>query len=126
MPAPGSTNMPTVGGTVGHMLDHQRAIDQMLRGLIVPSQSEWMNGARGLRAAPLHARELPRDAKLAPALLRVEEAVHRLAEEAIGADTVAAKERVYSTLLTRCADCHGLHKGIWGPPPGTAPSRNDR
>jgi cytochrome c553 len=122
MPAPSSVNLPAVGGTVGHMLDHQRAIDRMLRGLVVPSESEWMNGARGLRAAPLHARELPRDAKLTPALLRVEEAVHRLAEEAVGADTVAAKVRVYGTLLARCAECHGLHKGVWGPPPAAQPN----
>jgi hypothetical protein len=25
--------------------------------------------------------------------------------------------RVYSTLLARCADCHSLHRRIWGPPP---------
>jgi hypothetical protein len=63
----------------------------------------------------LHARELPRDKKLTPELLRVEEAVHRIAEEAVAAETPESRTRVYSTLLARCADCHGLHNRIWGP-----------
>jgi cytochrome c553 len=116
MPAVSSPRLPTVGGTVGHMLEHQRAVDQLLRGLIVPSNQEWQTGARGLRASPLHARELPARAQLAPELLRVEEAVHRLAEDAVAAETADSRVRVYSTLLARCADCHGLHRKIWGPP----------
>jgi hypothetical protein len=117
MPAPTSRQWPSVGGTVGHMLDHQRAMDQLLRGMTVPSQSEWLAGARGLRASPLHARDLPRDPKLTPELLRVEETVHRLAEEAIAAETPNGRVRVYSTLLAGCADCHSLHRRIWGPGP---------
>lgn len=117
MPTPPSRQWPSVGGTVGHMLDHQRAIDQLLRGMTVPSQSEWLAGARALRAAPLHMRDLPRDPKLTPELLRVEEAVHRLAEDAIAAETPNSRVRVYSTLLAGCADCHSLHRRVWGPPP---------
>jgi hypothetical protein len=116
MPAIASSKMPTVGGTVGHMLEHQAAVNQLLRGLVVPSTSEWTQGARALRAAPLHAREAPREPKLAPELLRVEEAVHRLAEEAVAAESTQNRVRVYSTLLSRCADCHSLHRRVWGPP----------
>lgn len=115
MPAPTARQWPSVGGTVGHMLDHQRAMDQLLRGMTVPSQSEWLAGARTLRAAPLHVRDLPRDPKLSPELLRVEEAVHRLAEDAVAAETPNSRVRVYSTLLAGCADCHSLHRRIWGP-----------
>jgi hypothetical protein len=97
---------PSIGGTVGHMLDHQRAIDKLLRGLVIPSNREWLAGARALRAAPLHARDLT------PPLLRVEEAIHRLAEEAVGAETTDNRVRIYSTLLARCADCHSLHRKI--------------
>jgi mono/diheme cytochrome c family protein len=116
MPAASSPKLPSVGGTVGHMLEHQRAIDYLLRGLVVPSQSEWQSGARALRAAPLHARDLPRDAKLTPELLRVEEAVHRLAEEAVAAESPESRVRVYGTLLSRCAECHSLNRRLWGPP----------
>jgi hypothetical protein len=117
MPAIASKEMPSVGGTVGHMLEHQAAVNSLLRGLVVPSTSEWTQGARALRAAPLHAREAPRQPKLAPDLLRIEEAVHRLAEEAVAAESTQGRVRVYSTLLARCADCHSLHRRIWGPPP---------
>jgi cytochrome c2 len=117
MPAVASKELPFVGGTVGHMLEHQAAVNQMLRGLVVPSNSEWSKGARALRAAPLHARDVPRQPTLTPELLRVEEAVHRLAEEAVAAESTQNRVRVYSTLLARCADCHSLHRRIWGPPP---------
>lgn len=116
MPAVAALGMPSVGGTVGHMLEHQRAIDQMMRGLVIPSDREWREGARALRAAPLHSRELPRDATLGPALLRMEEAVHRMAEEAVAAETLETRVRAYSTVLARCAACHSLHQKIWGPP----------
>lgn len=115
-PALPAIQRPAVGGTVGHMLDHQRAVDQMLEGLVMPSNAAWLQGARSLRASPLHARELPRDNKLTPELLRVEEAVHKLAEEAVGAETTDGRARVFGTLLARCADCHGLHRRVWGPP----------
>jgi hypothetical protein len=88
------------------MVAHQRATEQLLRGLVMPSTSEWLGGARALRAAPLHAAEPPRDPQLTAERLRIEEAVHRLAEEAAGAETPAARARVYATLLSRCADCH--------------------
>jgi mono/diheme cytochrome c family protein len=117
MPALSTSSLPSVGGTVGHMLEHQRAIDQLLRGLVIPSDREWQAGARALRGSPLHARELQRDATFTPQLLRIEEAVHRLAEEAVATQMTENRVRIYSTLLARCADCHGLHRKIWGPPP---------
>jgi hypothetical protein len=117
-PAMGDGVAPSVGGIVGHMIDHQRAIDRLQRGLITPSSSDWLQGARDLRAAPLHRAGLPRDPKLTEELQRVEEAVHRLAEDAVAAELTGTRVRVFSTLLARCADCHSLHKRIWGPGPG--------
>jgi hypothetical protein len=114
-PAISDTSTTAVGGIVGHMIDHQRAIDQLQRGLMIPSSSDWIQGARGLRAAPLHRADLPPDPKLTGELRRVEEAVHRLAEDAVSAELTATRVRVFSTLLSRCADCHSLHKRIWGP-----------
>jgi mono/diheme cytochrome c family protein len=114
-PAMSDAPTPAVGGIVGHMMEHQRAIDQLQRGLMIPSSSDWIRGARALRAAPLHRTELPPDPKLTGELRRVEEAVHRLAEEAVAAELTTTRVRVFSTLLSRCADCHSLHRRIWGP-----------
>lgn len=114
-PAMSDTEAPAVGGIVGHMIEHQRAINQLQRGLVTPSTSDWIQGARALRASPLHRADLPSDRKITGELRRVEESVHRLAEEAVAAELTATRVRVFSTLLSRCADCHGLHKRIWGP-----------
>jgi cytochrome c553 len=113
-PAMPDAPAPAVGGLVGHMVDHQRAITQLQHGLMTPSTSDWTRGARALRAAPLHRADLPADSRSSTELKRVEDAVHRLAEEALSAELTATRVRVFSTLLSRCAECHRLHKAIWG------------
>ena len=49
MPAPAAPAAPAVGGVVGHMLEHQRAVDLMVQGLTVPSTSAWNEGAANAR-----------------------------------------------------------------------------
>jgi mono/diheme cytochrome c family protein len=93
-------------GTAAHMVAHRHAVDRLMRGLFVPSDREWRDGARALSAAPLHARGVPRDPPLAPGDLRIEEAIHRLATEAAEAVAIDNRIRVFSTLLARCGDCH--------------------
>lgn len=115
MPALPVPTRPAVGGAVGHMLEHQRALDQMLQGLVIPSTESWQQGARALATAPLHVSELPRDPKLTPAFTRVEGDVHRLAADAIAATGTEARSRIYGSLMGKCAECHGLHRRIWGP-----------
>jgi cytochrome c553 len=44
MPVPGTPKRPDVGGLVGHMLEHQRATDEMLEGLFIPSETQWLRG----------------------------------------------------------------------------------
>ena len=59
MPAPAAPAAPAVGGVVGHMLEHQRAVDLMVQGLTVPSTSAWNEGAATLASAPLRGKDLP-------------------------------------------------------------------
>jgi cytochrome c553 len=106
---------PVVGGVVGHMLEHQRAIDQMLQGLIVPSDTLWREGANGLKTAPLHRSDLPRDSKLTRGLMAAEKRVHQLAADAASMSEPATRAKSYAQILTTCAECHGLHRKIWGP-----------
>jgi cytochrome c553 len=114
-PSTASSAMPTIKSG-GHMLEHQRAVEQLMQGLVLPSDVEWRAGARALRAAPLHARGLPDDSTLTPQMLRIEEGVHRLAEAGLGAETPERRAAVYGTLLAACADCHRLRPR--GLPPG--------
>ncbi len=115
MPAPISIASPAVGGLVGHMLAHQRAVDLMVQGLTVPSTSAWHEGTTILAAAPLRDRELPRDSKLTKAIRTAEARVHDLAERSASADDTRSRIYIYSELVQSCANCHSLHQKVWGP-----------
>ena len=113
-PSPATPRAPEVGGLVGHMLEHQRAADEMLEALVIPSASRWRIGAERLRATALQPRQLPRDPKLTAEVRQAEADVHKLAGQAIAADTVDSRVSTYVQLLTACAKCHSLRK-VWGP-----------
>ncbi|HSL24528.1 MAG TPA: hypothetical protein VK886_23530 [Vicinamibacterales bacterium] len=106
---------PEVGGTVGHMLAHQRAVDQMAAGLIIPSNASWKQGAEALKAAPLRAAELPRDPKLTREVAAAEDRVHVLADQAAAAAEEQTRVKAYAQIISSCAQCHSLHGRIWGP-----------
>lgn len=116
-PAAASLEPPCVGGTVGHMLEHQRALDHLLQGLALPSTSMWQEGVRGLEQAPLHRSDLPADSKLTASIRAAEAHVHRLALEARDASSTSSRATVYGRLLATCADCHSIHRKLWGPGP---------
>lgn len=114
-PAPSAPRQPNVGGLVGHMLEHQRAADLLLQGLIVPSASQWTQGAEALRAAPLRSGDLPPDRRLNANLKLADDRVHQLAARADKASDPTTRGAVYTDLLTTCAQCHSLHGKVWGP-----------
>ena len=114
-PAPSAVARPDVGGLVGHMLEHQRAADDLLQGLLIPSGSLWQRGAGRLKAAPLRPGDLPVDRAFTAELKRTDARVHALAAAAAAATDAPARASVYADLLTTCAQCHGLHRQIWGP-----------
>lgn len=115
MPVPMTPKRPDVGGLVGHMLEHQRAVDEMLEGLFIPSETQWLRGATRFVGAPLQQQSLPRDQKLTPEIRKAEERVHQLAERAIKATAWKDRGDVYAQMLTTCASCHSLHGVVWGP-----------
>ena len=114
-PTPSTRTYPDVGGLVGHMLDHQKAADELLQGLVIPSDALWRRGAERLRGSVLSAADLPQDPKLTPEIRKAEAAVHALADRAVAADSATARSAVYVNLATTCARCHGLHRQLWGP-----------
>jgi hypothetical protein len=106
---------PDVGGIVGHMLEHQRAADDLLRGLVIPSTSEWTRGAGRLAAAPLHNEDLLPDRRMTGDIRQAESRVHALADRAKNAGNANERAALYGELLGNCAQCHGLHRLVWGP-----------
>jgi cytochrome c553 len=104
-----------LGGVVGHMLGHQKAVDQMMQGLAVPSTTLWRAGADGFTAAPLRRQALPDDPKLTPQLMASEKRIHEVAAQAGKAETAAARAVFYGQIIATCADCHAVHRKVWGP-----------
>ena len=100
---------------MGHMLEHQRAADEMLEGLFIPSEAQWIHGATRFVGAPLHQESLPRDKKLTSEIRKADERVHQLAERATKATAWKDRGDVYAQMLTTCASCHSLHGVVWGP-----------
>jgi mono/diheme cytochrome c family protein len=117
-PAPAVRQTPDVGGLVGHMLEHKRASDELLKGLVIPSASYWRQGAERLRVAALRPTQLPFDSKLTGDIRKAEDHIHKLADQAVGAESTAERTALYVQLLTTCAECHGLHRQVWGPRAG--------
>jgi cytochrome c553 len=115
MPVPATPKRPDIGGLVGHMLEHQRAADEMLEGLFIPSETQWIRGATRFVGAPLRQQSLPRDQKLTPEIRKTEERVHQLAERATKAATWKDRGDIYAQMVTTCANCHSLHGVVWGP-----------
>jgi cytochrome c553 len=115
LPAPSTPRRPDLGGLVGHMLEHQRAVDEMLQGLLMPSVSRWAQGTARLKTAPLRPDQFPRDPRLPNELTRTDALVHEIGGRAAQATDAPTRATVYGDLLTTCAECHGLHREIWGP-----------
>jgi hypothetical protein len=114
-PVVGQTIAPELGGLVGHMLAHQRAADQMLQGLVEPSGAAWRAGADGFSAAPLRSERLPDHAGLTRELVASERRIHELAAQAAKVDDSGARAVFYGQIIARCADCHAVHRKVWGP-----------
>lgn len=85
--------------TSASMADHVRAADDMLLGLLLPSETRWMTGAERLPStlplAPTSAAPGGADATL-----------RSLTSRSRRATTAAARASNYVQLLTTCADCH--------------------
>lgn len=106
---------PDVGGVVGHMLQHQRALDDLLLGLVMPSETQWHEGAARLKTAVLRPADWPPSPDLTGDVRRAEKTVHDIADEAARATTTLEQARIYARLLRACGSCHSLHARIWGP-----------
>jgi mono/diheme cytochrome c family protein len=100
----------------GHMREHQRGLDQMLHGLVVPSTQQWIEGTERLSRAPLDSELLPSERGLTPEARDAETRVHDIAERAKQVQTLAERAAPYAEMLTACASCHAQRKG-WGPKP---------
>ena len=114
-PSPASPRRPDMSSIVGHMIEHQRAADDLVQGLMMPSASRWIEAADRLETATLKPGEWPRDPKLTAQARQADTTIHALAARTRTAATLRERANVYVDLVMTCASCHSLHRGIWGP-----------
>jgi cytochrome c553 len=107
---------PQAGGTVLHMLEHKRAVDFMLEGLMGPSPSAWTQGAKLLSKAPLRRSDLALDATTTREVLNKERDIHALAKRGVSANDARSRLYIYSEILQSCSACHSLHPKMRGRP----------
>jgi cytochrome c553 len=106
---------PVKTGTVGHMLEHQHAVDLMYQGIVAPSDDLWNKGAAELKGAPLSRKDLPHDPALTNEILASEVKTHQLADKALVTKDANGRAALYGDIISGCGGCHGLHGRIWGP-----------
>lgn len=114
-PSPSSPMRRDAPNVVGHMVEHQRAADDMLQGLVMPSASRWQEAADRLENLSLEREKWPPNRRLTDQARKADVAVHALPDRARAATSDAARGGVYVDLVTTCASCHALGKGAWGP-----------
>jgi len=102
-------------GAAAHMLEHQWAVDLMYQGLAGPSDDLWKKGLEALKAAPLSAADLPKDANLTAEIVASERKVHEQAAKTLKTTDAGSRVALYSEVLGECATCHSLHGRVWGP-----------
>jgi hypothetical protein len=82
------------------MADHIRAADEMLLGLLLPSDERWLSGTDRLESTllPGSGSGHPRSA--------LDDTIHSLTERAKRSTTATSRASAYVQFLSMCADCH--------------------
>lgn len=106
-------NDSTVGGLVGHMLLHQKGADDLLEGLVAPSESQWVEGVRIFASPKLEPDHVP--GKLRKKIEIGETDLAVLAGHAAQAHRTRDRADIYGQLLTTCGTCHHSQARFAGP-----------
>jgi mono/diheme cytochrome c family protein len=99
----------------GQMRRHYRAVDQLYRGLVVPSTISWNAGVEALSSV---RHELLRTRSGEPATPEVQQLAQQLdalAKDAAAAGSQGDRWPLYGKMLTTCSDCHRLQGIVVSP-----------
>jgi cytochrome c553 len=102
-----------VGGLVGHMLLHQKGADDLLEGLVAPSETQWVEGVRIFASPKLEAEHVP--GKMRKTMEHGETELAVLAGHAAQAHRTRDRTEIYGQVLTTCGTCHRGHSRFAGP-----------
>jgi cytochrome c553 len=102
-----------VGGLVGHMLLHQKGADNLLEGLVAPSDAQWVEGVRIFASPKFDPRGMP--GKTRKAIEHGETELAVLAGHAAPAQRTRDRVDVYGKVIATCGNCHRQHARFGGP-----------
>ena len=102
-----------VGGLVGHMLLHQKGVDDLLEGLVAPSDAQWVEGVRIFASPKFDPHGVP--GKVRPAIDQGETALAVLAGHAAPAQRTRDRVDIYGEVIATCGKCHRTHGKFAGP-----------
>ena len=102
-----------VGGLVGHMLLHQRGADDLLEGLVAPSDAQWVEGVRIFASPKFDPHGMP--GKTRKAIDHGETELAVLAGHAAQALRTRDRVDIYAKVIATCGNCHRSHARFAGP-----------
>ena len=102
-----------VGGLVGHMLLHQKGLDNLLEGLVAPSDAQWVEGVRIFAGPKFDPHGMPGKTRKAIEYGETELAV--LAGHAAPAERTRDRVDIYARVVATCGNCHRTHGKFAGP-----------
>jgi hypothetical protein len=109
---------------------HAWGATRLWEGLVGPSDSSWVAGARVLVHAPMLIDSLTDREYLLETARALENNVHGVASAALDVTDSSERARLYSNFILTCAACHtrirdglspGSHRSSHSPGPGPAP-----
>ena len=102
-----------VGGLVGHMLLHQKGVDDLLEGLVAPSDAQWIEGVRIFASPKFDPRGM--EGRTRKAIDHGEGELALLAGHAAPAQRTRDRVDVYGRVIATCGNCHRNHARFAGP-----------
>lgn len=114
-PNPGPRPLATGAGLSRHMADYMRGIDGLFRGLVIPSNSEWRQGAARLATVDIPGENWPDNPLLAERRDAASRRIRYWAERALSTSSPYGRANIYASIIEICGSCHAFYPNIWGP-----------
>jgi hypothetical protein len=87
---------------------HVFAADHLWDGLVGPSDSMWVAGARGLVQAPWFGRQVEAELGGTEEVRQIVETLRNLGRRAEDESSAESRAAMYGAVLSQCAACHDL------------------
>jgi hypothetical protein len=116
-PIPAARPIGTGADMSRHMGEYLRGVDGLLRGLVIPSNSEWRQGAARLATVDMPAEAWPDNPLLTERRDSAPRRIRYWADRALTTSSPYGRANIYASIVEICGTCHAFYPGVWGPKP---------